>query len=151
MPFEKSAGAIIFYREKDGTLKYLLLNKEADAWHFPKGLIEKGETETAAARREIKEEAGLNKIKIIPDFKTWEKFFFKVKYPYQLERGLKKGQTVMKVVIYFLFQALTKDVKVSFEHQGFEWLSFDEAFERLKKYKNSQEILKKAHEFLAHE
>jgi 8-oxo-dGTP pyrophosphatase MutT (NUDIX family) len=36
MPFEKSAGAIIFYRGKNGIIKYLLLKHRAGHWNFPK-------------------------------------------------------------------------------------------------------------------
>ena len=49
MPLEKSAGAIIFRKNKK--IKYLLLHypsasktQAKDYWDFPKGHIEKGET-----------------------------------------------------------------------------------------------------------
>ena len=148
MAIEKSAGAIIFYREKNGEIKYLLLKHRAGHWNFPKGLIEDGENLQDAALRECKEETGLEEIELIPDFKETIKFFFKVKYDYQLERGFKIGQTVLKFVTYFLVQSKTKDVKISFEHEDYEWLGFEKALERLKKYKNSKEILQKAKDFI---
>ena len=162
MPIEKSAGAIVFYngrnarytehsaryKEEDNIIKYLFLKHKSENWNFPKGLIEEGENLEGAALRECKEETGLEEIELIPGFKETIKFFFKVKYDYQLERGFKIGQTVLKFVTYFLIQSKTKDVKISFEHEGYEWLTFEEALERLKKYKNSQEILKKANDFI---
>ena len=149
MPFEKSTGAIIFYREKDGIIKYLLLKHRAGHWNFPKGLIEKGEKLQEAALREVKEETGLKDVEFINGFKETIRFFFRVKYDYQVkERGLKIGQTVMKFVTYFLMESKDKNVKLSFEHEDFGWLEFNEAMEKFKKYKNSQEILKKANEFL---
>ncbi len=148
MPVEKSAGAIIFYKETDNTIKYLFLKHKNDNWNFPKGLIEEGEDLEEAALRECKEETSLEEIELVPGFKETIKFFFKVKYDYQIERGFEMGQIVLKFVTYFLVQSKTKDVKISFEHEGYEWLTFEEAMEKLKKYKNSKEILQKARDFI---
>jgi bis(5'-nucleosidyl)-tetraphosphatase len=146
MPFEKSAGAVVFYKEKQSEAEYLLLRHRQDYWNFPKGLIEKGESESAAAEREIKEETGLKKIKIIPGFKTYDKYFFRAPKDYRKLDHC--GKAFFKIVIFFLAQAPNKEIRTSFEHEGFEWLAFKPALEKLKKYKNSQEILKKADEFL---
>ena len=58
MEHEKSCGAVIFdSRKKDA---FVLLIQQIDGhWGFPKGHIEKDETEQESARREIKEETGL--------------------------------------------------------------------------------------------
>lgn len=148
MPVEKSAGAVIFYKNPDAKIEYLLLKHRAGHWNFPKGLIEKGEDLKKTAMRECWEETGLEQTELIPDFQETIRFFFKVKYEYQVERGFKIGQTVLKFVTYFLLQSKSKDVKISFEHEDYKWLSFEEAMEMLKKYKNSQEVLKKANEYL---
>ena len=146
MPFEKSAGAIIFYREKDGEIRYLLLKHSDDYWNFPKGRVEKNETEIATVKREIKEEAGIKKIKIITGFKAWYKYFYQA--PKDPEDIKKRGKAIFKIVIFYMAQTNDKKVKVSFEHQGHEWLPFEFALTKLK-YKNSQEILKKADDFLS--
>jgi len=145
MPFEKSAGAIIFYKGKDGIIKYLLLQHENDYWNFPKGRVESGETEIATVRREIKEEAGITKIKIILDFKNWYKYFYRA--PKDSPEIKKRGKAIFKIVIFYLAQALNKKVKISREHENYGWLPYEEALKKLK-YKNSREILKKVHEFL---
>jgi len=126
----------------------LFLKHRNGRYGFAKGLIEEKETPQAAAEREIKEETGIDGVKIVPGFKEVEKYFFKVKYDYQLSRGWKMGEGVLKFVTYFLAQAPNKKVKISFEHEGYEWLDFEAAIERLKKYKNSQQILTKANKFL---
>lgn len=150
MPVEKSAGAIIFYREKNKEIKYLLLHHKTGYWNFPKGLVEEGESLEETAQRECREETGLKEIKLIPGFKETIKYFFKVKYKYQIkERGFRMGQTVLKFVTYFLAQSKSKNVKISFEHQGYQWLTFKEALKRLEKYKNNQRILKKANDFIS--
>ena len=57
------------FMRKDPEIEYLLLNYPAGHWDFPKGRIEKGETEIETARREIKEETDISKIKIFEKFK----------------------------------------------------------------------------------
>lgn len=149
MPVEKSAGAIVFYRNPDNKIEYLLLEHPTGYWGFPKGLIEQGEKIEEAALRECREETGLEELKLMPGFKETVRYFFKVKYVYQVEkRGFKMGESVLKFVTYFLAESKNKDVKISFEHEGHEWFGPEEAIEKLKKYKDSQITLKKANEFL---
>jgi len=135
MPVEKSAGAIIFRKEK-GKIFYLLLHYEAGHWDFPKGHIEKGETIDQTARREIEEETGIKDIKFVKGFKEWIKYFYK-----------SKNGNVMKIVTYLLAETKQKEVKISFEHIGFKWLLYEQALEQLT-FKNSKEILKKVHYYL---
>ena len=56
---EPTAGGIVFRRAKDGTVEIILIQDAKDRWTIPKGHIEEGETAEAAAKREVKEEAGL--------------------------------------------------------------------------------------------
>jgi bis(5'-nucleosidyl)-tetraphosphatase len=141
MPVEKSAGAVIFKREGDG-IHYLLLHYPASKksaknyWDFPKGHIEGKEKIEETAKREAEEETGLKDLKFVQGFRSWMKYFFRF-----------EGKTVFKIVTYFLAETKTKEVKISFEHTGFEWLSFKEAQKQLT-FKNAREILKKADEFL---
>ncbi|MBZ9572854.1 NUDIX domain-containing protein [Patescibacteria group bacterium] len=134
MPLEKSAGAIIFRRNKK--IKYLLIQYGWGHWEFPRGLIEKGESLEDTARREIKEEVGIEDIRFIPGFKEWIKFFFKL-----------KGKNIMKIATFLLAQTKTEEVKLSYEHKDYTWLPYEEALNRLT-FKNSKEILKKANDYL---
>ena len=61
-----SAGAVIF-REIGGEL-YVLMVRSRCGWGFPKGHIEKGETEEAAACREVFEETGI-RAELAPGFR----------------------------------------------------------------------------------
>jgi len=140
MPLEKSAGAVIFRKNKE--IKYLLLHYPSSAkapkeyWDFPKGHVEKGEKELDTVRREVEEETGLKDIKFVEGFKEWMKYFFKF-----------KGKTVLKFVTFYLIETKEKNVKVSFEHLGYEWLPYGKALEQLT-FKNAKEILKKANQYL---
>lgn len=149
---ETSAGAILFRKEisgqspeglsnlkkfdKKGKILYLLLHYEGGHWDFPKGNIEKGETEKDTVKREIKEETGISKISFIEGFKEKIQYFYKL-----------KGETVFKQVFFYLVEAKESKVKLSFEHIGYKWLSYDKAMEQLT-FKNAKEILKKANSFL---
>ena len=129
---EKSAGAIVFRREDD-VIKYLLLMRNPKYWDLPKGNIEKDEKEEDAAKREVREETGIKEIRIVLGFKEKEHYFYRL-----------KGELVSKDVIFFLAESKTEKVKISKEHEGYDWLNFDEAIKKVK----SKETLEKADKFL---
>jgi len=135
MPQEFSAGAVVFRKEKGGPL-YLLLHYESGHWDFVKGNVEKGESAKQTAERETAEEAGISDLEFLEGFRE------KIEYFYRRE-----GETVHKQVVFLLAETKTKDVKLSFEHIGSEWLDCRAARERLT-YDNAKEILDKAHAFL---
>ncbi|MCI1981649.1 MAG: NUDIX domain-containing protein [Oscillospiraceae bacterium] len=60
MKYEKSCGAIIIRKAGAGCETLLIRHVNGGHWSFPKGHVEKGETETETALREIREETGLN-------------------------------------------------------------------------------------------
>jgi len=136
MPKEKSCGAIVFKRQKDSSVKYLLLHYEAGHWDFPKGHQEKKETEEQAAAREIKEETGIEGIEFVKGFREIIKYFYK-----------RDGKTVYKEVAFFLAESATEKVQLSFEHIGYAWLSYENAYKKLT-FNNSRELLRKANQFL---
>lgn len=135
MPLEKSAGAVIF-RKEGGKVYYLLLHYQSGHWDFPKGNIEKGEKLEDTARRETKEETGIEDINFTPGLKESIKYFYRL-----------KKKNIFKIVTFFLAETKTKKVKISWEHIGYKWLPYEEALEQLT-FKNAKEILKKANRFL---
>jgi len=142
MPVEKSAGAVIFRKDSQEPL-FLLLHYSSishraskNYWDLPKGHIEKGEKLEDTAKRETREETGLKNLEIVEGFKETIRYFFKF-----------EGKNILKFVTFFLIKTDEKEVKISGEHIGFEWLPFAEALEQLT-FKNAKEILKKANEFL---
>ena len=135
MPIERSAGAVVFHK-RGRKIEYLLLQYELGHWDFPKGHIEKGETEKDAASREITEETGIKDIIFLPGFQKEVKYFFK-----------KNKKTILKTVIFYLAETKAKKVKISFEHTGYEWLSHSLALKKLT-FANAKEILKSANNFL---
>ncbi|MBI2134622.1 NUDIX domain-containing protein [Candidatus Woesearchaeota archaeon] len=134
MKKERSAGAVVFRKDKE--TRYLLLHYEAGHWDFPKGHIEEKETDIDTIRREVEEETGIKDIEIISNFRE------KIQYYYKLQ-----GELMQKEVVFCIAKTKTEQVRISFEHIGYIWLPFDEAFEKLT-YKNAKEMLQKADEFL---
>ncbi len=138
---EKSAGAIIF-RVENERVKYLLLHylrgqrTKNPYWDFPKGHIEKGETETKAMRRGVFEEAGIKDLKLIPRFREVIKYFFKL-----------SGKTVFKMVVFYLGETKTSEIKISSEHIGYKWIEYENAIKELS-FDNAKSVLQKANERL---
>ncbi|MBU2036813.1 NUDIX domain-containing protein [Patescibacteria group bacterium] len=149
MRFARSAGAVIFYRSSEGQIEYLLLNhgesqKKSDIayWNFPKGGIEKGESEIEAAKREVREETGLFNLDFLPKFKKAERYFCRGTKPENL------GKLIFKTAIFYLAEAENKEIKISSEHINYEWLPLEQALERMKIFKASRKVLIKADKFL---
>lgn len=142
MNVEKSAG-IIFFRRENNKILYLLLrasrikneNKKPEFWDFPKGLLENNEKGIDAALREAREETGITELKIIPDFKETVKYFTK--------RG---GRTALKFVTMFLAESLTDKVSLSWEHDKYKWLVYEEAREKITRTE-MKKILEKAERY----
>jgi 8-oxo-dGTP pyrophosphatase MutT (NUDIX family) len=151
MPREKSVGAII-YRKEGSKTYYLLLHYATSSrakkgqWGFAKGHVEQDESEEQTCRREVQEETGIKDLRMVPGFKKTEKYFFKKVYGLEGE-ARKKAPWVFKLVIFFLAETKTKEIKISDEHVGFVWLLADEAIKKIT-FKNSKELLKKANEFV---
>ncbi|MCX6798480.1 MAG: NUDIX domain-containing protein, partial [Candidatus Diapherotrites archaeon] len=68
MPHELSIGAVLFKRDSREPL-FLLLHYAAGHWDFPKGHVEKGETERETLLREVREETGLIDVQLLQGFR----------------------------------------------------------------------------------
>lgn len=128
---EKSIGAVVF---KDKEM--LLLKYGMGHWGLVKGNIEKGESDEETIFRELEEETGITNAKLVKGFEE------KIEYYYTL-----KDKKIHKKVIYYLIKSNTKDVKLSYEHDAFEWLTFQEAIEKVR-FKNLRNVIQKALDFL---
>ena len=133
---ETSAGAVIFRR--DNEIKYLILHYKfkGDYWDFPRGNIEKGETEEQTAVREIKEETGISDVRFLPEFKKKVHWYYK-----------RNGETVFKEVTFFLAETMEEKITLSKEHIGYAWLSYEKVMKRLT-FGNAKEVLEKADDVL---
>ncbi len=136
MEHEKSAGIIIFYMDKE---PYFLLLEYPTYWGFVRGNIEECEKEKETAIREAKEEANIDNINIMPEFKYIQSWFYRL-----------KGNLRKKSAIYFLGEISKKEskkTKISLEHKSFKYCNLQEAL-NLMRIKNEKTMLKKAYEFI---
>ncbi len=131
--YESSCGAVVF-RNTEREREYLLIkNKRSNHWGFPKGHIERGETETATAKREVLEETGLH-INIIEGFKLASEY--------------KIAGKVEKRVSIFLASTHDSQTKIQPEEiDDYTWLGYTAALDILK-FDNDKTILQSAESFL---
>ena len=132
---EKSCGAVVFIK-KDDDVKYLLLNYAAGHWDFVKGNVETNESEKQTVARELQEETGITGAQFVDDFREAIAYFYR-----------RQGLTIHKEVVFFVMEAYTDKVELSFEHVGYVWLDYQRAMEKLT-FKNSKDVLLKAHDLL---
>jgi 8-oxo-dGTP pyrophosphatase MutT (NUDIX family) len=130
---ERSAGALVFRSTESGPL-FLLLKYPAGHWDFPKGNIEKGETPLDTMHREVREETGLINVKPVEGFEHVIEYYYS-----------RDGKRIHKQVIFFLAESKEENVTLSFEHQDFTWLNFNDAM-KLVSYSNSRKLLRAAEE-----
>ena len=134
---EKSAGFILI-SDKFLNSRYsvLLLHYRSGHWDFPKGNIEINETEMQAATRELGEETGISKFRLIPNFR------YTLSYKYT-----RKSVLISKQVILFLASTKVNKVIISDEHIGFKWLNILASANQLT-YSNAKNALQNAINFL---
>lgn len=131
---QQSAGIITFAR-KNHEQKYLILHYLSGHWDFPKGKLEPGETHHQAAARELQEETGLS-AEIVPGFQESLMYTFK-----------ERGKLIKKTVTFFVGACDEQPIRLSREHTGYLWVSYQKAHEKLT-YQNAKDLLQKADEFL---
>ncbi len=133
---EVSAGVLVY--RVVGVAKFLLLHYPAGHWDFPKGHVEEGETTTETALRELREETGINEEEV----KLKEGFEETIDYVYK-----KNDELAHKKVIFFLGETEKEAIQISEEHQGYDWVAFDEAKERVT-FQNARKLLTKSRAYL---
>ena len=122
---ETSVGCIIFKDDK----VLLIFQNNTNFWGFPKGHMEKGETELETAKREVKEEIGLD-VDINP------------KYRYVLH-DVVRNEIDKTTILYLAKPTSNEIVKQDSEIKEVKWLDFNDAIDLLT-YEDSKELLKKA-------
>lgn len=134
MRYEKSCGAVVFTRA-GGQIKFALVQQLAGFYSFPKGHVEKGETEQETALREIYEELQL-KPTLLEGFRTVD------------EHIIPNKPDVTKQIVYFLGEYA--DQEIVFQRKELlsaPLVTYEEAM-ALFQYESSKRILKEAYGFL---
>lgn len=130
-----SAGAILF-RDTRGRREYLLLKSRTGDWEFPKGGVEGTEELQQTAIREIEEEAGIDRFRLIDGFRE--------DYEYVFQAG---SSTIHKTVHLFIAKSFEANAELSSEHNDLQWRDYDQAVNTLTQ-KSTRSILEHAEGFL---
>ena len=124
MEKEKSCGCIIVVNNQ-----VLLVKHNGGHWGFPKGHVEKNETEEQTAIREVKEETNLD-VEIINNKRYVEEYI------------TNKGRETE--VVYFIAKKIGGEIKKQEEEiQEIKWFNIEEAIEMIT-YEGSRKIFKEA-------
>lgn len=124
-----SAGGVVFDRRG----RVLLLRRVGEGtWCFPKGHVERGESLQATARREIKEECGLD---VVLGRRIGE-----VRYAFYSRADEVNHD---KRVVYFLAESLDSMVTLESRFDAWRWVSPTRAL-RMLPYRNDKAIFRAA-------
>ncbi|HKL23505.1 MAG TPA: NUDIX domain-containing protein [Candidatus Nanoarchaeia archaeon] len=133
---------MVAYSLESGKPEYIIQHRKLHwkGWEFPKAGLKKGESKKEAARREIKEETGLEIIKV-----TSHKYKGKFLYPKELpDRPGISGQT------YYLYSVELKKGKIKVdkkEHTSARWVDYETAMKMLT-HQNQKDSLKIVNDWL---
>jgi 8-oxo-dGTP pyrophosphatase MutT (NUDIX family) len=133
-----SAGGVV-YRLRDGHVEVILVARPShNLWALPKGTPEPNESVQDTARREVREETGLE-VAIVGEVGS-------IHYRYSIPS---EGVLVQKVVHHFLMEPVGGDVTLhDHEYDVVDWLDIHEATSRMS-YANERSIVEKAGALIA--
>ena len=105
---ETTSGGIVFRRKpSDGSIEILLIGDAKNRWTIPKGHVEEGEEPKQTAEREIREETGLQDMKVY----SW---LGKVNFRYR------RGHTLVLMTMHIY---LVEGLKDTDNLKGEEWMT----------------------------
>jgi bis(5'-nucleosidyl)-tetraphosphatase len=138
---KRSAGGLLVSSLEDPRVMLMYrVHGENTSWKTPKGGIDRGETRRDAAKREVAEEAGLTRVRIVDALGNMQYF--------KSEKGRLREKTV------HLFLMLNEDGESSIaprEGERFvsaEWLAFDDAVARVTQ-KQARAVIRRGQRVLA--
>lgn len=131
------SGVIVFHRDEDNHIQFLLVQGYGNYWGFPKGHAESNETHLQTALRELQEETQITEVHIIPELKYREAYVIK-------RRG---GLSIYKKITYFVGEVTEKKAeRLRSEIKQLAW--FDLEYAKQLVVPDKKVILDKVYEYV---
>ncbi len=118
---ETTSGGIVYRKDDKGQVQILLMQDAKNRWTIPKGHVEPGEEPKGTAEREIREETGLQDMKV-------HNWLGKVNFRYRRNHTL-----VLMTMHIYLVEGLGKTDKLKPEDwlNDIKWLSASDAVDKI--------------------
>ncbi|MCZ6169189.1 RNA pyrophosphohydrolase [Campylobacter ureolyticus] len=133
--YRPNVAAIIMSSLYPFEMKFFLAKRVdiKDAWQFPQGGIDKGETPEMALFRELKEEIGTDEVEIIAQYPKWLSYDFP-------EDVLEKMKPYSGQIQKYFLVRIKKNAKIKLnteipEFNDYNFVSFDEINKNVKSFK----------------
>lgn len=135
LPFREGVGMMIIDKN-NRVFVGKRIDSKANAWQMPQGGIDLGETPSAAALREMKEEIGSDDGYIIAESKNW----YSYRVPDFLIPKLWGGRYCGQKQKWFLIRFTGEDSDINIntkipEFEAWKWVAFDELLEYIIPFK----------------
>ncbi|NQY23810.1 MAG: RNA pyrophosphohydrolase [Campylobacteraceae bacterium] len=142
--YRKNVAAVILSENYPNKFEIFIASRcdIKDAWQFPQGGINEGETPEEALYRELEEEIGTSDIKIIAEYPSW------ISYDFPSELALKMKPYDGQIQKYYLVK-LNKNAKINInteipEFNEFKFVKSSDIYEHISVFKRTvyTEVLK---------
>ncbi|HET6467371.1 MAG TPA: RNA pyrophosphohydrolase [Geminicoccaceae bacterium] len=107
-----------------------------DAWQMPQGGIDQGETPVAAALREMREEIGTDRARLLAESRVWRSYDLPRDLARQMWGGRFRGQTQRWLA--FRFEGRDEDIRIDLpppEFRAWRWVEPDRLIDLIVPFK----------------